>query len=149
MKTKILLMLCLFGFFMGCKKSEDPDPRDNYVGSWSLSKLNNKASTSATTITVKKETATTAMSINWFDPSLPDYVTLNSSNFTFDEVSILYSSNFVSNGIRYRVEFENGTGKISGTNLILSFDIKFTNLSNNQVSRSTGSDGWIEEYIKK
>jgi hypothetical protein len=149
MKTKILLMLCLFIFFVGCKKSEDPDPRDNYVGSWSLSKLNNKASTNATIITVKKETAITAMSMNWFDSSSTDYVTLNSSNFTFDKVSILYLSDFVSSGIRYRVEFENGTGKINGTILIISFDIKFTNLSNNQVSRLTGSDGWIEEYTKK
>jgi hypothetical protein len=149
MKTKLLLLITFIGLCFGCSKPSDPDPRDNYIASWTLTKLNGKAPSSASTITIKKETSAVSMSMNWSNSSSTDYVTLSNSSFSFDKTSILFSSDFVSNGSRYKVEFENGTGKLSNTTLVLNFDIKFTNLSNNQITRLTGSDGWIEEYTKK
>lgn len=152
MKTKILLMLCLFGFFVGCKKSEDPDPRDNFVGSWKQISLNGRTPSDPVNFTIKKETVGTAISMNWYEKSSTDYATLttNSTGFTFDQNTYLLASNFVgSDGTRFKLEYKNGTAKLNNTTLTLTFDILATTLSSGRTILLTGSDGIIEEYKKQ
>lgn len=152
MKTKFLLLVCLIGLCLGCKKSADPDPRDNFVGTWKQISLNGKTPSNPNSFTIKKETAATAISMNWYEKSTTDYAKLTSNNtgFTFDKITYILDSDYIdSDGKRYKLEFKNGKAELNNTTLKLSFDILVTNLNNGQSVLLTGSDGWIEEYTKQ
>jgi hypothetical protein len=141
-----------------CSKKSDPDPRDNWVGKWAEVEYNGKAATDFI-MTIEKGTATKVISMDWWynyggqkGIRIPDDATLSvdGTSFTFDQASYVADTDFTAtSGTHYKIEYYNIVGKMSGSNLTLSWDIKFTNKTTNAVSRFTGSDGFTEKFTKK
>ena len=121
--TSIHTLLVLFSFILlvsSCSKKSDPDPLDQYVGSWTETTLNGKADTgdgvtitkSGTVLTLSDFTATAfTAKVSGSDIQADNKNIPTGVSYTFSDNS------------RGQLYFQNLTGSLSGGKLTLTYTV--------------------------
>lgn len=144
MKHLTLLALCAVTIFSACKKKSDPDPRDQYVGTWTES-INvtildiSYSDISVDTVKIVKAENTTNK-INFTDQTGKTTVrvaTVDGNTITFDPTT--YTG--ISNGKQISVTLK-GTGTIAGGKAMSVTTGKVTTSKDGKDYSGTWVGGW-------
>ncbi len=143
-RTFYALLIPALLLLNSCSKQSEPDPRQQYVGSWNLTKINGDKPSSKEVIKITSSTSSTkTMSIAdwyWSDDDLE--ATINGTGFDIAD----YTSKNVgfSNGSKADVTWSAGVGKLKNDQLVMTgtYNIKYTN-------GKKESDTWEEIYAKQ
>jgi hypothetical protein len=139
--SAVYALIPLFLLLNACSKKADPDPREQFVGSWRLSKLNGDASTTKSVITIKSNSTTIAMTIqDWGSTDLDARI----SSTGFDIDAYTFKNLTFSNGKKADVTWSNGVGKLKNEQLVLTWTITLKYTDGTKVS-----DVWEEIYNKQ
>lgn len=141
-RTFYALLIPALLLLNSCSKQSEPDPRQQYVASWNLTKINGDKPSSKEVIKITSSTSS-AKTMTIIDLISSDLeATINGTGFDIEDFTIKNATS--QDGSKVDVTFSEGVGKLKNDQLVMTWSVifKYTN-------GKKESEDWEEIYTKQ